>query len=521
MAGNIRPIWKFLGIFLVVGGVVAGGYKFATSTGAGGKALVSLQGKAAATGAGKVAELNGVPAINVCVVTWGGYAGGEYFNGGFRASEKSRFWSEYGLPVNFLKIDDFTASRDAWKADECQVIWTTVDAFTTEAGPLSEHGAQMFFIADKSRGGDVLVATRAVRTMKDLCRSGQRRKVAVLKGSPSHTLLLKALEAQGCSESDIEVVSANSAPNAAEIFKNGEADAAAVWSPDDQDCLQNVPGSHVLFSTKQATNIIADAFVAKRDFIAQNEDRLVALVEGWLKGNAELNSSAEARAGAARILADGLGVSEDFAAGSMANARFVTYGDNADFFGLKSGYTGVTGKYIYEDMGRRYRDVGMVEGALPKWGDVVNTSILRRVSLSGPEHRPEGTTAFTKADESVKTSEALASRGVTVEFPFASAALTEDAKIELDTEAVGTIRSFEGARIRIVGNTDSVGSEESNRTLSLRRAESVKAYLVTKFGYDPDRFVTVGAGASKPVADNGTADGRAKNRRTDIEVVTQ
>ena len=69
-----------------------------------------------------------------------------------------------------------------------------------------------------------------------------------------------------------------------------------------------------------------------------------------------------------------------------------------------------------------------------------------------------------------------------------------------------------------VGHTDSVGSDHYNAKLSLRRAEAVKAYLVSK-GLDPARLYTEGKGEAQPIADNATAEGRAKNRRVNIEIV--
>lgn len=68
------------------------------------------------------------------------------------------------------------------------------------------------------------------------------------------------------------------------------------------------------------------------------------------------------------------------------------------------------------------------------------------------------------------------------------------------------------------GHTDSVGTSAYNQKLSVRRAESVKAYLISA-GVAADRVYTSGKGETQPVADNKSAAGRAKNRRVEIEVV--
>jgi OOP family OmpA-OmpF porin len=69
-----------------------------------------------------------------------------------------------------------------------------------------------------------------------------------------------------------------------------------------------------------------------------------------------------------------------------------------------------------------------------------------------------------------------------------------------------------------IGHTDSIGSDAYNQKLSVRRAESVKAYLVSK-GVEPNRIYTEGKGEKQPVASNKTKDGRQKNRRVEIEVI--
>ncbi|WP_397476157.1 outer membrane protein OmpA [Pusillimonas sp.] len=69
-----------------------------------------------------------------------------------------------------------------------------------------------------------------------------------------------------------------------------------------------------------------------------------------------------------------------------------------------------------------------------------------------------------------------------------------------------------------VGHTDSIGTEQYNQGLSERRANSVKQYLIGK-GIDPNRIYTEGKGELQPVASNATREGRAQNRRVEIEIV--
>ena len=113
----------------------------------------------------------------------------------------------------------------------------------------------------------------------------------------------------------------------------------------------------------------------------------------------------------------------------------------------------------------------------------------------------------------------MATKTLTVTFATGSAELDENAKIIIEMGIAEEARTFASARLRIEGNTDSVGSYENNVYLSKRRAQAVADYLSSKYGFDPDRFVVVGNGPNKPVADNGTASGRARNRRTDFSLL--
>ena len=102
-------------------------------------------------------------------------------------------------------------------------------------------------------------------------------------------------------------------------------------------------------------------------------------------------------------------------------------------------------------------------------------------------------------------------------FDTAKHVLKPEAKAKLD-DLVSKTQGVNLEVIIAVGHTDSVGSDAYNQKLSIRRSEAVKAYLVSK-GVEKNRVYTEGKGEKQPVADNKTAEGRAKNRRTEIEVV--
>lgn len=105
-------------------------------------------------------------------------------------------------------------------------------------------------------------------------------------------------------------------------------------------------------------------------------------------------------------------------------------------------------------------------------------------------------------------------------FDFDQAVLKAEDKQRLDA-AVAQLKTMpEDATIQVTGYTDSVGSEKYNQELSMRRAQAAQEYLVSN-GVDQKRIVLSGMGESNPIASNDTAEGRAQNRRVEVEAKSE
>jgi outer membrane protein OmpA-like peptidoglycan-associated protein len=104
-----------------------------------------------------------------------------------------------------------------------------------------------------------------------------------------------------------------------------------------------------------------------------------------------------------------------------------------------------------------------------------------------------------------------------INFAFDSAAVTSAESSVLDA-AIEELQANPTTRVRIEGDTDSVGTETYNQALSERRAEAVFAHMVAN-GIDRERLETAGRGERNPLTGNETADGRAQNRRVELDMI--
>ncbi len=116
--------------------------------------------------------------------------------------------------------------------------------------------------------------------------------------------------------------------------------------------------------------------------------------------------------------------------------------------------------------------------------------------------------------------------GIVVTFDENSGVYFDTAKYNINPASQATLdklanvlKEYPDTDVLVVGHTDSVGAADMNMTLSKNRAMAVTNYFVQKKGLSPSRFKTNWFGETAPVADNSTAEGRAKNRRVNLAIL--
>lgn len=449
--------------------------------------------------------------IRVAIVTWGGYAGGIVANGGFAPNKASSFYKDFGVEVELLVIDDFGKSRDAFRAGGdrggVDIMWSTVDAYALEYGGLRSLQPRAILQYDWSRGGDAIVVDNSIKSVADL----RGKTIACAEATPSHYFALFVLTQGGLTNRDVQWKFTDSAVDAANVFKAGKVDAAVSWSPDVYMAAKE--RGHILASTKDASNLIADIFVARGDFIDQHPEDLRRFAAGWLKGVDAANANPDRTAALLAKSFSGIGLED--AKGMLQDVKLPSYAENRAFFSGQGSI--VSYASIYKTAQGIWRKIGKISEVFEPY-QTVDTRFLEGASEffkdGGAEAKPE----FDFKTLPKSTAQPILTKTVSIYFPSGSSSLDENAKAVLDTQVVELAATFGSAYLRIAGNTDNVGNRDTNMRLSRQRAEAVAQFLISK-GFDRNKFDVVGNGPDKPVSSNDTDEGRAKNRRTDFEII--
>lgn len=473
--------------------------------------------------------------ITVGLDTYGGHAPIVHLNGGMNPNEDSELYKKYGIKVKFIVVEN---DRSGFKSGDIDIIFGTVDVRPIEMGSESAMlDSRAFVDANRSRGADALVVDNTINTVADL----KNKRVAFPLGQAGHTLLLEVLSTSGLNPTDVlanldenrNLIKVDNGMDAAEVMKSRQANAALVYSPDDQDLVKNIPGAKVLFSTKQTPNIIIDAFIAKEAFIENNRDVVTKFAEAVLYANVELATNDSYLKAAAKTFAKGFGVDEDFICETDANGNIVssirdvlhfsTLGDNINFFGLNPDYTGVTYESLYSRMARIYSssDVALVRQPV-KWVRTVDSSIIESLSNKdlGNIQLAEVTKEYKAPTAQVINNQAVSDKQVVINFATNSAVLDANAQFIIESEFLPIAQNFTNY-IRVEGNTDNTGSIEVNKNLSRQRAQAVIDYLVNVHNFDRNRFLPAIGNGSKHAIAAGSSGPDEKFRNTSFQLIAE
>ena len=188
---------------------------------------------------------------------------------------KKDWFKEEGVDVEFLWLD-YVASMDAYAAGKVDAVcMTNGDALVTGATGKPSVG---IIINDYSNGNDMIVAKKGITSVKEL----KGKKVGVEEGFVCHLLLLKALEENGMSADDVEIVNTPT-DKTAEVLKSGAVDAIGAWQPNSGNALKAVDGSKAVFTSANAPGIIYDLLSVDAESLAKNKEEWAKVVKVWYR----------------------------------------------------------------------------------------------------------------------------------------------------------------------------------------------------------------------------------------------
>ena len=463
------------------------------------------------------APMPGRRAVTVALSQWPGHLALVVANGGLTTQPGSAAAAE-GLDLNIVFIEDAPKKNAALQEGKIDAVWETVDELPIALGgyKAAHVDVRSFIQIDWSRGGDACVATGDVKTVEDL----RDRKSAVLMFSPDHTVFEFMLTNSRLTPEEVARVRKNTSFSmddftyARILFGQGKIDVACLWEPDVTLALASRPGAHRLFSTADATELVADTLVARREFLDLYPDLAAKLARVWFAGVKKAEAD---RPAAARLIStvctrfrDELGY--DATLKSFNWVKWTDLSDNVKMFGLDGQAPAFDRVYNQADgIWINYPQAEIKDRFAP--AVIRDDRVVRRI------WEAEGRRVATQPEKylpgAAARGEPLFSKPVTINFQTAKSDLTSEDMAILNQFVVPQVQMARGMYIRVEGNTDDVGEEEWNRALSERRAESIAEYLVSR-GVNRARLVARGNGSTKPVASNKTAGGRYRNRRSEI-----
>lgn len=482
--------------------------------------------------------------LKVSIVSFHGYAPALLANGKALKTQAGSLFAQQGVNVEFVIQDDIPTLSTIFESKTAHCAWRTSDFWAQEQPNLRNAGldGRAIMAVDNTQGGDAIIARNpSITRVEDLAD----HSIALLQFTPSDGMTIDALENSSLTarkKQSVRYVYINAEEGTAGVraaLESGSVDAAALWDPDLSLALKNIPGAHVVYSTKTATNLIYDVIVCDNRVLSDpaNEGAFQSFVAGWMAGvDAAKKAPDDAVDALVRteeffsLLAKDQG--RPFVKSLFDNLIWTGLEDNARIFGLAGG----TNHYdrVYRRFDGIYRKVGALANPnspviAPQ--DSVDLRYIRALlaksqAAQQAAAKPEFT--FTEQErQQVAKQEPTVTKPVIVSFSSGSAELTKRSQKIIDDEMVPFIENNGSAYFDISGNSDSTGARETNMRISRARAQAVVDYLVSQWEFDRARFVVTGNGPDKPLCNEAAPQGenlsledcRAMNRTTRAAVL--
>jgi NitT/TauT family transport system substrate-binding protein len=250
------------------------------------------------------------------------------------------WFKEAGVDVKFEWFD-YVASMDAFAAGKLDAVGMT-NGDTLVTGSAGGKGV-MFLMNDYSNGNDMVIAKPGIESIKDL----KGKKIGVEVGFVSHLLLLNALEDNGMTEADVELVNVptNETP---QVLASGDVDAIVAWQPSSGTALTLVPGSKALYTSRDKPGLIYDMYVASPQSLANRRDDYKKVMQVWYRIVDYLMDPAT-REDAVSIMASRVGIDPAEYKTFIDGTKILTKEEAAGFFKDGEGFESIYGSTKISD----------------------------------------------------------------------------------------------------------------------------------------------------------------------------
>lgn len=455
--------------------------------------------------------------LKVALSQWPGHMALLLGAGGL-STQPDSIAAKEGLDLQIVFIEDAPSKNKALIAGDVDFVWNTVDELPINLGSYRAAALEVraFLQIDWSRGGDACIASKEVRRVEDVAG----KKSAMLLFSPDHTVFEFMINNSRLTPEQVRQVrsdtqfSADDFTFGRKLFAEGKIDVACLWEPDVTLALAARAGAHRLFSTADATELVADVLVGRKDFLDTNPELAEKLARVWFKavekGNSDRPAAARLISRVASRFRDELGYERTLKA--LDWAKWTELSDNVRLFGLDGNVPAFDRVYNQADsIWINYPEAEIKDRFAP--ATLRDDRSVRRIwEASG---RPSARAAAAFDSGIAKNGVPVFTKPVSINFSTGSSELEPEAIANINQQILPQLEIAGGMYARIEGNTDSIGEVEANQALSLRRAYAIIEYLTSR-GIARERLVARGNGSALPVASNKTLEGRAQNRRTDV-----